>query len=207
MMAVAQRKQEARALDTSTIVFASHNEGKVKAVKDFFRPYYIEVYSSAECDLKDVEETGSSFYENAAIKALAAAKATKMPAIADDSGICLYAFGGEPGIRTARWAGEGKTNDQKIQFMLDKLKGQDSREADVICVIALAWPDGHVEYAKGAVKCEIAKAPRGVYGFGHDAILIPEGETRTFAEMLPQEKAKVSHRGCALQNFVKKVLV
>ncbi|RMF11959.1 MAG: non-canonical purine NTP pyrophosphatase, partial [Alphaproteobacteria bacterium] len=164
-----------RRLEGPRLVIASHNPGKVREIADLLAPYGIAVAVAAELGLDEPEETGTSFAENAAIKALAAARASGLPALADDSGLAVAALDGEPGIHSARWAGEGRDFGLAMKKVRDALEARkaDDRSAAFICALALAWPDGHVEIFEGRVAGEIVWPPRGERGFGYDPIFVP----------------------------------
>lgn len=185
------------------LVLASRNPGKLIELQNFLRPYYVEVIPVTQYDLPEVPEKETSFKGNARLKALTIAKATALPALADDSGICIRALNGQPGVYSADWAGETKDFNLAMQRVLDNLKDKQDRFAEVICVLALAWPDGHIEYVEGKINCTIAEQPTGQNGFGYDPILIPEGSDLTFGQMAPQEKHKISHRALAIRQLVR----
>lgn len=185
------------------LVLASRNQGKLMELQSFLRPYYIEVIPVTDFDLPEIPETETTFKGNASLKALTVSKATALPALADDSGICIAALNGEPGVYSADWAGEKKDFSCAIERVLNKLQGIQDRMAEVICVLALAWPDGHIEHVEGKINCTIADHPRGNNGFGYDPILIPEGYDITFGEMDSKEKQKISHRAIAMRQLVR----
>lgn len=185
------------------LVLASRNQGKLVELQNFLRPYYIEVIPVSHFDLPEVPETESTFQGNAQLKALTIAKATAMPSLADDSGVCIHALNGNPGVYSADWAGENGDFSVAVKRVLAELNGVKDRKADVVCVLALAWPDGHVEFVEGKITCDIAEEPRGENGFGYDAILIPEGFDLTFGEMDPKDKQKISHRTIAMRQLVR----
>ena len=184
------------------IVLASHNQGKLKEFQMLFAPMGVEMISAAAMNLPEPEETGTSFTENALLKARAAAKAANMPALADDSGLCVTALNDEPGIYSARWAGPDKDFQMAMQRVLDGLDGQEDRSACFIAVLALVTPDGEEICAEGRETGMIAQAPGGENGFGYDPIFIPDGESRSFGEMSPEEKKKRNHRVQALTNLL-----
>ena len=186
------------------LVVASHNEGKVREIRDLLTPFGLELSSAGELFLPEPEETGETFQANAELKALAAAKASGYPALADDSGLCVEALNGQPGIYSARWAGPQKDFDfamEKIRLGLIEEGTLDTR-AYFICVLALAWPDGHVEYFEGRVDGELTWPPRGEKGFGYDPMFIPNGYEETFGEMDPEKKHAMSHRADAFRQLV-----
>ncbi len=185
------------------IIFASHNQGKIAEIREILNPYGIKVLSAADLELPDVEETGRTFEENAYIKALAAAKARNIPCFADDSGLCVDAIGGKPGVYTARYAPNRDFN-LGMDKLLNELKETNSqnRAAHFSCVIVLAHPDGSYKSFEGRVDGNIATSKSGNAGFGYDPIFIPTGFNRSFAEFSSEEKNKISHRGRALQKFI-----
>jgi len=196
--------QAIRKLKPGKLVIASHNQGKVREILEMLAPYGIEPVSAADLDLPEPEETGTTFLANAELKALQAADLTGLPALADDSGLCVDALGGEPGIFSARWAGETKDFKVAMQRVNDAIEatGPDaSRDAHFICVLALAWPDGHVEWFEGRVDGTLVWPPRGTGGFGYNPIFAPLGSDLTFAEM-PDAKKAISHRAMAFEKMM-----
>jgi XTP/dITP diphosphohydrolase len=193
-----------RRLEEGKLVVASHNPGKVREIAQLLAPFKLEVVSAGDLDLAEPEETGDTFRANAELKALAAAQASGLPALADDSGLCVTALNGAPGIHSARWAGPTKDFD----FALEKLRrgmieaGLSDTSAWFICGLALAWPDGHIDYFEGRVDGELTWPPRGENGFGYDPIFIPDGHELTFGEMEAQAKHGMSHRADAFRQLV-----
>lgn len=193
-----------RHFDEKTLVVASHNKGKVREIAELLAPFGIETVSAGDLGLEEPDETGDTFHANAELKALAAAKASGRPALADDSGLCVEALNGAPGIYSARWAGPQKDFDfamEKVRLGLVEEGTLDTR-AHFICGLALAWPDGHVEYFEGRVDGELVWPPRGEKGFGYDPMFIPNGHDRTFGEMEPDEKTPLTHRADAFRQLV-----
>ncbi len=190
-------------LKIKQLIFASHNPGKIAEIKELLAPYGIEVLSAADAGLPDVEETGKTFEENAYIKARAAAQARHIPCIADDSGLCVDAIGGKPGVYTARYA-PNRDFDIGMDKLLKELNDTNpqNRAAHFSCVIVIAYPDGAYKAFEGRVDGNIATQKTGEAGFGYDPIFIPTGYTRSFAEFSSEEKNKISHRGRALQKFI-----
>ena len=190
-------------LKIKQLIFASHNPGKIAEIKELLTPYGIEVLSAADAGLPDVEETGRTFEENAYIKARAAAQARHIPCIADDSGLCVDAIGGKPGVYTARYA-PNRDFDIGMDKLLKELNDTNpqNRAAHFSCVIVIAYPDGAYKAFEGRVDGNIATQKTGEAGFGYDPIFIPNGYTRSFAEFSSEEKNKISHRGRALQKFI-----
>ncbi len=191
----------ARRLSENKLVVASHNPGKVREISTLLRPHCLSLVSAADLNLPEPEETGKTFAENAAIKALACSRASGLPAISDDSGLVVPALGGAPGIYSARWAGPGKDFKLAMKKVMDELKGKD-RSACFFCALAIAWPDGHVEVFEGRVDGALTWPMRGDKGFGYDPIFVPGGYDMTFGEMEPEKKHAISHRADAFQKFI-----
>lgn len=197
--------QAIRKLAPGRLVIASHNKGKVREIEALLAPFGVEPVSAASLDLPEPEETGTTFVANAELKALQAADLSGLPALADDSGLCVEALGGEPGIFSARWAGPSKDFGLAMELVEKRLaeKGpQVPRDAHFICALALAWPDGHVEWFEGRVDGTLVWPPRGGNGFGYDAMFLPNGHSQTFGEMDPREKHAMSHRADAFAQLV-----
>ncbi|MHA1536534.1 MAG: RdgB/HAM1 family non-canonical purine NTP pyrophosphatase [Alphaproteobacteria bacterium] len=192
----------ARKFTNSKLVVASHNEGKVAEIGDLLAPFMLESVSAGALGLPEPVEDGDSFAANAAIKALAACRASGLPALADDSGLCVAALGGEPGIHSARWAGEDKDFTAAMARIEAALTGKPNRRAHFICVLALAWPDGHVECFEGRVDGALVWPPRGSHGFGYDPVFQPVGHEITFGEMAPEKKHAMSHRARAFGRLI-----
>src|SRR5689334_6464132 len=152
--------------------------------------------------LPEPEETGHTFEANATLKALAAATATRLPALADDSGLVVPALGGEPGIYSARWAGPTRDFSVAMHTVEEQLRGKSDRRAHFVAALALAWPDSHVEVFRGEAHGVLTWPPRGTKGFGYDPMFQPEGDTRTFGEIDPEEKHLISHRADAFRKLV-----
>jgi XTP/dITP diphosphohydrolase len=183
------------------LVVASHNPGKVEEITALLAPFAIETVSAAALGLPEPEETGDSFEANAALKAHAAAAGSGLPALADDSGLVVPALGGAPGIYSARWAGPAKDFAAAMARVEYELGDRD-RSARFVAVLALAWPDGHAESFRGEVAGRLIWPPRGERGFGYDPIFVPAGDTRTFGEIEPAEKHRISHRAHAFAKLV-----
>lgn len=192
----------ARRFDQNKLVIASHNAGKVREIGALLEPFSVEVVSAGALGLDEPEETGQTFVDNALLKAHAAAKASGLPALADDSGLSVWALSGAPGIYSARWAGPDKDFNVAMAQVEELMRGAEDRTAAFICALALAWPDGHAEVFEGSVSGEIAWPPRGDKGFGYDPIFVAEGETQTFAEIEPARKHAMSHRADAFNQLV-----
>lgn len=192
--------QDSRKLAPGKLVIASHNPGKIREIAALLGPYGIEPISAASLDLPEPEETGTTFIANAELKALLAADLSGRPALADDSGLCVEALGGEPGIFSARWAGKSKDFGMAMQLVhdnLEKLGPETGRDAHFICALAVAWPDGHMESFEGRVDGVLVWPPLGDRGFGYDPMFRPNGQTDTFGEMDPDAKHAISHRANA----------
>jgi len=193
----------------STLVLATRNRGKIAEMQRLLDSFSlsIAVRSSSEFEVDDVEETGDTFEENALIKATTIARATGLPAIADDSGLCIDALGGAPGIYSARWAGTHGDDLANIRKVLEQLSNVPSskRSARFICVIALALPDGRSEVVRGELPGEIRRESAGSNGFGYDPIFQPTGFLQTLAEMTPEAKDEISHRARALREIAPKI--
>lgn len=210
-----RRKLEGR------LVIATHNAGKLWEMRELLGPHGLDVVSAGDLGLPEPEETGATFHANAELKALAAAQAAALPAIADDSGLCVDALEGAPGLYSARWAevSPGGLRDfaaamEKVEAALREKDARPPYAAEFVSVIALAWPDGAVESFEGKVEGELVFPPRGTLGFGYDPIFLPRGLTRTFGEMMAAEKqaipadgsAALSHRARAFQAFARAYL-
>lgn len=183
------------------LVIASHNEGKVREIADLLRPYASRFYSAAQLGLDEPDETGMTFVDNAILKAKAAAMASGKVALADDSGLSVYALGGDPGIYSARWAGVPRDFNAAMQKVHEALGDAQDRSAAFICVLALAWPDGRTETFEGRVEGDIVWPPRGDKGFGYDPVFVAKGMSNTFAEIDPQQKHAISHRADAFEKL------
>ena len=199
------QEQAIRKLGPGKLVIASHNPGKVREIGELLAPYGIETVSAAALDLPEPDETGTTFIANAELKAMQAADLSGLPALADDSGLCVEALNGDPGIFSARWAGPTKDFSLAMQLVWDNIqaKGPDAgHDAHFVCALALAWPDGHVEAFEGRVDGTITWPPRGDRGFGYDPIFQPQGHSISFGEMDPAKKHAMSHRADAFTQLV-----
>ena len=214
-----------RRLEPGRIVIASHNQGKVREIAELLGPYGVEPVSAAELGLPEPDEIGATFIDNADLKARAAADLTGLPALADDSGLCIEALGDRPGIFSARWAlagdprvppegGPGEVEGERdfglamrrIQESLEAAGPDASRNAHFVCALALCWPDGHSEWFEGRVDGTLVWPPRGDRGFGYDPMFVPAGRDLTFGEMDPAEKHSISHRADAFRKLVDALL-
>jgi XTP/dITP diphosphohydrolase len=192
------------------LVIATHNTGKLAEMRELLAPYGVVAIPASELGLPEPEETGSSFISNAGLKARAAAGSAKIPALADDSGLCVAALDDAPGINSARWAGTARDFGaamKRVEHLLQAAKTRPPFKAHFVSVLALAFPDGETQSFEGKVFGELVFPPRGGLGFGYDPIFLPEGFARTFGEMTGQEKhgipadgsAALSHRARAFQ--------
>ena len=199
------------------LVIATHNSGKLREMRELLAPYGIEAVSAGDLGLSEPEETGATFIENAVIKAEAAARASGLPAMADDSGLCVEALGEAPGIYSARWAGESKDFSAAMDRIAREVAAKGpraSRRAHFVSAIALARPERATEVFEGKVFGDLAFPPRGTLGFGYDPIFQPDGHARTFGEMASEEKHGIpadgsqalSHRARAFQLFARACL-
>jgi len=182
-----------------TVVLATHNRHKVVELQRILDGAPIKLVSGLDLDVPDVEETGETFADNALLKARACVEATGLPSIADDSGLVVDALGGAPGVRSARYAGEGADDDANLRLVLDRVGAATERAARFVCVAALVTPDGREVTEDGVMEGVLTDAPRGGGGFGYDPIFIATGEQRTNAELTPDQKDAISHRGAAFR--------
>jgi XTP/dITP diphosphohydrolase len=199
---------------TGRLVAATHNPGKLREIRELLKPYGVEAVSAAELNFDEPEETGSTFRDNAALKAEAAARASGIVALADDSGLCVEALGGAPGIYSARWAGGGKDFGAamaRVEREVKALSAPPPWRAFFVSILALAWPDGSVQTFEGRIEGALVFPPRGTAGFGYDPIFRPDGYDRTFGEMSAEEKHGIpadgslalSHRARAFQKLAR----
>ncbi|ATW05542.1 RdgB/HAM1 family non-canonical purine NTP pyrophosphatase [Sphingorhabdus sp. YGSMI21] len=201
-----------RKLTPGRLVIASHNQGKVREIRALLEPFGIEPVSAGDLDLPEPEETGTTFAENALLKARASAEGSGCVALADDSGLCVAALDGKPGVYTADWAErqwfEGEPGRDwymamgKVEGKLAEQGPDVDRSAYFACTLALAWPDGHSEVFEGRVQGNLVWPPRGTLGFGYDPVFQPIGFTETFAELDPAQKQAMSHRADAFRKLV-----
>jgi XTP/dITP diphosphohydrolase len=187
-------------------VLATQNAGKVKEMSAILAQFDIGVISAKDAGIHlDVEETGTTFAENAMLKAKAICEASNLPAIADDSGLCVDALNGGPGVYSARYGGEGLDDKGRYQLLLNNLRGQSTRAAHFACSIACAFPNGKTLTAEGLCNVTIAFAPMGEGGFGYDPVFFVPEKAKTFSQLTAEEKNEISHRGKALEEFAKKL--
>lgn len=188
------------------LVVATHNLGKLREIDVLVAPHAMSVSSAGELGLPEPEETGVTFEENAALKAIAAATASGLPALADDSGLAVDALGGAPGVYSARWAGPGKDFAAAMRSVEEKLQAlgataPEQRKAHFVAVMALAFPDGSCDLFRGEIHGHLVYPPRGPHGFGYDPMFVPEGNEETFGEMTAERKQTMSHRARAFAKF------
>ena len=187
-------------------VLATHNPGKLREMGEILKDFGIEVVSPRELGITvDVEETGTTFAENALLKAKAICKEANLPAIADDSGLCVDALNGAPGVYSARYGGEGLDDKGRYMLLLSSLRGAPTRAAHFACAVACAFPNGDTLTAEGRCDGSIAYAPLGEGGFGYDPVFLLPGTGKTFGQLTQEEKSAVSHRGRALKDFAGKL--
>ena len=201
-----------RRLGSETLVIATHNAGKLKEIGALLAPYGLQCISAGSLGLPEPAETGTTFVENALIKARASAEASGLPALADDSGLCVAALGGRPGVYTADWAErqwfEGPAGRDwymamgKVEGLLAEQGPDVDRSGYFACVLAIAWPDGDSAVYEGRVDGTLTWPPRGELGFGYDPVFVQLGATQTFAEIDPEEKHRISHRADAFAKLV-----
>ena len=206
-----------RKLSGKELVVATHNAGKVREIGQLIAPFGLTARSAAELGLDEPEETGVTFEENAYIKAHAAAVATGLPSLADDSGLCVAVLDGAPGVYTADWA-EQADGSRDFQMAMQKVEDKladcgaimpSQRSAMFVATLCLCWPDGHAEYFRGEVHGQLIWPPTGTQGFGYDPVFLPKGEKRTFGQMSAEEKhgwtpggdEPLSHRSRAFAKF------
>lgn len=194
----------ARRLTEKRIVVASHNAGKVREINELLHPFGLEAVSAADLNLPEPEETEDSFIGNALLKARAAARASGLPALSDDSGLAVDALDGAPGIHSARYAGPDRDFDYAMARLNRDMtaSGRPERTARFICALALVWPDGEEVAFEGKVEGEITFPPRGGHGFGYDPVFQPLGHSISFGEMDPAKKHGMSHRADAFRQLI-----
>lgn len=191
-----------------TLVVATHNPGKLSEIEALVAPAGLTVVTAGALGLPEPEETGKTFADNATLKAIAAAIASGHPALADDSGVCVDALGGDPGVYSARWAGPDKNFAAAMQRVEDGLQAAgaitpEARSAQFVAVLCLAWPTGASTTFRGEVRGHMVWPPRGANGFGYDPMFVPDGYDRTYAEMATEEKKEMSHRAKAFAAFAR----
>ena len=188
------------------MITITKNKGKIREMQEILSPLDIEIVSQQEIGIElDAEETGDTFEKNALIKARAVAMVCDYPILADDSGICVEALGGAPGVRSARYAGDDASDSDRVNKLLRELSSEKNRNAKFVAAVAFIWPDGTEITARGVVKGHITTEPRGENGFGYDPVFFADELGKTFAESTDEEKNSVSHRGRALEKLCKKL--
>jgi XTP/dITP diphosphohydrolase len=197
---------------TGRLVIASHNPGKLWEMRGLLEPFEVDTVSAGDLGIPEPEETGTTFKENARLKAEVAARAAQLPAFADDSGLVVEALGGAPGIYSARWAGP----DRDFRVAMEKVNQgltacgaltPESRSAHFVAALCVAWPDGHVEEFEGRVDGTLVWPPRGDKGFGYDPMFLPNGEDLTFGEMMSVEKHRLPPAGRGLSHRARAFLM
>ena len=196
-----------RKLAGDKLVIATHNKGKLVEIAALIAPFGLDCVSAGALGVAEPDETGTSFEANAELKARHACAATGLPALADDSGLCVDALHGDPGVYTANWAGPKRDWKRAMRMVEAALDGASDRRAHFVAVLALAWPDGHVEIFRGEAAGALVWPPRGERGFGYDPMFVPDGHDVTFAEMDPHLKHAISHRAVAFEKFKTACLV
>ena len=201
-----------RKLAPGRLIIASHNQGKVREIRALLEPYGIEPVSAGDLGLPEPAETGTTFAENALLKARASAEGADCVALADDSGLCVAALDDKPGVYTADWAErqwfEGEPGRDwymamgKVEGLLAEQGPDVDRSAYFVATLALAWPDGHSEVFEGRIEGNLVWPPRGKLGFGYDPVFQPVGMEQTFAELDPERKQAMSHRADAFRKLV-----
>jgi XTP/dITP diphosphohydrolase len=200
-----------RSLKGEKILIATHNKGKLEEFREILAPFNVTVVSAGELGLAEPEETETTFEGNARIKAVAAMKASGLITIADDSGLCVDALDGDPGVYTANWAGPNRDWMMAMRTVEEKLQAKGASEpvqrtASFNATLCVLWPDGHEQFFVGKVPGHLAWPPRGALGHGYDPMFVPEGESVTFAEMTHEKKNTLSHRARAVAAMVKALM-
>jgi XTP/dITP diphosphohydrolase len=187
------------------LLIASGNAGKVMEIRELLSEFNIQIVPASDFNIAEPEETGKTFIENAELKAKYYGDITGLPALADDSGLCVDALGGEPGIYSARWAGADKNFNDAMDRIKKELDGNKNNKAKFVCALSLYWPKlSHMESVEGSVNGALTFPARGKCGFGYDPIFIPVGYDKTFAEIHGEEKQKISHRADAFDKLIKR---
>jgi XTP/dITP diphosphohydrolase len=203
--AVKKGEQAVRKFSGDELVVATHNQGKLKELRGLFGDRVKKLSAASDYGVDAPEETGTTFLENALIKAQAVAKATGKPALADDSGLCIDALDGAPGVYSADWA-EQKDKPRDFMMAMSKVNtlmaGNPDKKAHFVSCLVLAWPDGHYEVVEGYAHGSISWPPRGTNGFGYDPIFMPDGDKRTYGEMTADEKHATNHRAVAFKKLL-----
>ncbi len=195
----------ARRFDGGKLVIASHNKGKLREIAALLAPFNVDAVSAGDLGLPEPEETGSTFVANAELKALASARGANLPALADDSGMSVDCLQGDPGIYSARWAGPEKDFQLAMRKVWDAVEKSGAKgviSAQFVCVLTLAWPDGHTESFPGILPGQLVWPPRGTKGFGYDPMFLADGQDLSFGEMEPEAKHAISHRALAFRQLI-----
>ena len=187
------------------LVIASHNEGKIKEISNLFRDKTFKIFTSKSLNLKEPIEDGSSFEENALIKSYYAAKMSGLVALSDDSGLCIDSLNGQPGVHSARIAGEKKDFNQAMISLYSKIKKFEVRTCKFVCALSLCWPTYKNITVRGEIFGKFVWPPRGNFGFGYDPIFLPDNYNETFGEMRPDKKHSISHRHIAFKKLTKEL--
>ena len=200
-----------RTLKGEKVLVATHNKGKLEEFREILSPFGVSVVSAGELGLSEPDETEETFEGNARIKAKAACKASGLVTIADDSGLCVNALDGEPGVYTANWAGPNRDWMMAMRTVEEKLQAagattQDKRGAQFMCTLCVLWPDGEERFYVGRVPGHLSWPPRGAFGHGYDPVFVPQGEAISFGEMSHEKKNSLSHRARAVALMVKDLL-
>jgi XTP/dITP diphosphohydrolase len=190
------------------VVIATHNKGKLEEFAELLRPYGVDAVSAGALGISEPAETETTFEGNARIKAVNACAASGLPAIADDSGLCVEALNGDPGVYTADWAGPDRDFTRAMRLVEEKLQAAGAttpaqRRGRFMCTLVVRWPDGAERVYVGEAPGHLVWPPRGQLGHGYDPVFMPDGETRTFAELTHDEKNALSHRGRALKKLLR----
>ena len=202
---------ELKTLRNQKIVVATHNQGKLREINELLSPHGVTAVSAASLGFDEPEETESTFTGNAKLKAVYAAERSGLVALADDSGLCVDALNGDPGVYTANWAGPDRDWAMAMRLVEEKLQAlgattPEKRRANFNCTLCVAWPHGEVQFFEGRVYGHLTWPPRGTRGFGYDPMFVPDGETQSFGEMDPAKKTLMSHRGRAFGKLVDALL-
>ena len=197
-----------RKLNNEKIVIATHNKGKLEEFAELFKPHGVTIFSAGGLGLTEPEETEDNFRGNAHIKALFAMKHSGHIAISDDSGLCVDALNGDPGVYTADWAGPSRDWNLAMRNVEEKLQAAkastpDKRKGQFKCTLCVMWPDGEERYYEGVAHGQLVWPPRGQLGHGYDPVFVPDGQPQTFAEMTHAKKNSLSHRGLALEQLLR----
>ena len=200
-----------RKLTGERIVVATHNRGKLEEFAELLKPFGVTAVSAAELGLAEPQETENSFAGNARIKAASASKGSGLIVLADDSGLCVDALDGDPGVYTADWAGPARDFSLAMRLVEEKLKvagavNPEQRRATFVCTLCVMWPDGEERFYEGRAPGHLVWPPRGRLGHGYDPVFVPDGETLTFAELDPAHKNRISHRARALEKLIDDLL-